>query len=112
MDEATAAVDFETDSFIQKTIRTEFSNCTILTIAHRINTIMDYDRILVLNHGTIAEFDTPDELLRNPNSIFYSLVYLELKVISLCSPLKIPSLERCITNCEWQLTELFITTTV
>jgi len=74
MDEATAAVDFETDSLIQKTIRQEFRNCTVLTIAHRINTIIDYDRVMVLDQGHIAEFDTPNNLLSNPQSIFYSLV--------------------------------------
>ncbi|GAB1601881.1 resistance-associated 1, partial [Argonauta hians] len=73
LDEATAAVDMETDSLIQGTIRKEFSECTILTIAHRLNTIMDYDRILVLDHGQIAEFDTPDNLLKDNNSIFYQM---------------------------------------
>ncbi|XP_054157503.1 ATP-binding cassette sub-family C member 2-like [Oppia nitens] len=73
LDEATAAVDVETDSLIQQTIRNEFPMCTILTIAHRINTIMDSDRVLVLNEGTVAEFDSPDVLLSNQNSIFYSL---------------------------------------
>ncbi|PRP77615.1 hypothetical protein PROFUN_00476 [Planoprotostelium fungivorum] len=73
MDEATAAVDFETDSLIQQTIRQEFKNTTVLTIAHRIHTIMDYDRIVVLDAGRVAEFDTPDNLLANPKGIFYSM---------------------------------------
>ena len=60
LDEATAAVDVETDSLIQSTIRKEFSDCTIITIAHRLNTIIDSNRVLVLDHGSIAEFDTPD----------------------------------------------------
>ena len=73
LDEATAAVDVETDSLIQSTIRKEFSDCTIITIAHRLNTIIDSNRVLVLDHGSIAEFDTPDNLLANYESLFYSL---------------------------------------
>ncbi|XP_029825767.2 multidrug resistance-associated protein 1 [Ixodes scapularis] len=73
LDEATAAVDMETDSLIQQTIRKEFTGCTVLTIAHRLNTIMDYDRILVLEQGRVAEFDTPSNLLANESSIFYSM---------------------------------------
>ncbi|XP_014786272.1 multidrug resistance-associated protein 1 [Octopus bimaculoides] len=73
LDEATAAVDMETDSLIQQTIRSEFSDCTILTIAHRLNTIMDYDRIMVLDHGRIAEFEKPQELLKDSKSIFYQM---------------------------------------
>ena len=56
MDEATASVDFETDKAIQKTITTEFASSTILCIAHRLNTVIEYDRILVLDHGKIVEF--------------------------------------------------------
>lgn len=56
MDEATASVDFETDKAIQKTITTEFAECTILCIAHRLNTVIEYDRILVLVHGEVLEF--------------------------------------------------------
>jgi len=59
---ATASVDVETDKFLQETIRSEFSDRTILTIAHRINTIMDSDRILVLSAGKVVEFDTPENV--------------------------------------------------
>lgn len=73
LDEATAAVDLETDDLIQKTIRTEFRDCTVLTIAHRLNTIMDSDRIIVLDKGQIVEFDSPVNLLANHKSIFSSM---------------------------------------
>ena len=74
LDEATAAVDVETDEIVQKTIRDEFKDRTILTIAHRLNTIMDSDRIVVLEKGEIKEFDTPENLLKNKDGLFYSLV--------------------------------------
>ncbi|XP_059141154.1 multidrug resistance-associated protein 1-like [Physella acuta] len=73
LDEATAAVDMETDELIQTTIRQEFHDCTILTIAHRLNTVMDYDRILVLDKGEVREYDTPQNLLKNTDGIFYSM---------------------------------------
>lgn len=73
LDEATAAVDVETDNILQKTIRAEFKDRTIMTIAHRLNTILDSDRIIVLEKGQIKEFDTPAELLKRQDSLFYSL---------------------------------------
>ncbi|KAK3576574.1 hypothetical protein CHS0354_011251 [Potamilus streckersoni] len=73
LDEATAAVDMETDNLIQRTIREEFKKCTVLTIAHRLNTIMDYDRIMVLDKGQIKEFDSPANLLKDKSSIFYGM---------------------------------------
>ena len=73
LDEATAAVDLETDDLIQATIRKEFADCTVLTIAHRLNTILDYDRIMVLDRGLIKEFDSPQALLADKNSIFHSM---------------------------------------
>jgi len=74
MDEATANVDFETDYLIQKTIRRECKDVTVLTIAHRLNTIMDSDRVMVFHDGLLAEFDSPQKLLANPKSMFYALV--------------------------------------
>ena len=71
LDEATASVDLNTDELIQATIRKEFKESTILTIAHRLNTIMDYDKILVLDKGILVEFDTPDNLLSNEDSTFF-----------------------------------------
>uniref|UniRef100_A0AAR2JY90 ATP-binding cassette, sub-family C (CFTR/MRP), member 3 n=1 Tax=Pygocentrus nattereri TaxID=42514 RepID=A0AAR2JY90_PYGNA len=72
LDEATAAIDLETDDLIQSTIRTQFEDCTIFTIAHRLNTIMDYTRVLVLDKGQVAEFDTPVNLITQ-KGIFYGM---------------------------------------
>jgi len=73
LDEATAAVDLETDDLIQATIREEFSDCTVLTIAHRIKTILDNDRVMVMDSGNISEFDRPSTLLSDTNSAFYKM---------------------------------------
>ncbi|RIA87106.1 P-loop containing nucleoside triphosphate hydrolase protein [Glomus cerebriforme] len=73
MDEATASIDFATDEKIQQMIRTEFVDCTILCIAHRLRTIIDYDRILVLDQGNIIEFDSPHNLITNHESLFYKM---------------------------------------
>ncbi|KAJ3118554.1 hypothetical protein HK100_000585 [Physocladia obscura] len=73
LDEATSSIDIKTDELIQQILRKEFRNSTILCIAHRINTILDYDRILVLDSGRACEFDTPNALLANPDSLFASL---------------------------------------
>ena len=73
LDEATAAVDVETDQVLQETIRTEFKDRTILTIAHRLNTILDSDKIIVLENGAVAEFDSPQSLLKKKDSLFYAL---------------------------------------
>uniref|UniRef100_A0A8C9L6Y2 Multidrug resistance-associated protein 1 n=1 Tax=Pavo cristatus TaxID=9049 RepID=A0A8C9L6Y2_PAVCR len=72
LDEATAAVDLETDNLIQSTIKSQFEECTVLTIAHRLNTIMDYTRVLVLDRGEVVECDSPDNLLQ-AKGLFYSM---------------------------------------
>eukprot|EP00760_Papus_ankaliazontas_P013947 PhM_4_TR15927/c0_g1_i1/m.43479 len=74
LDEATASVDTEADALIQRTIRDCFTDCTVLTIAHRLQTIIDGDRVVVLDHGNLKEFDTPKNLLDNPESQFYQMV--------------------------------------
>jgi ATP-binding cassette subfamily C (CFTR/MRP) protein 1 len=74
LDEATASVDLETDALIQQTIRSEFAHCTRLTIAHRINTIIDSDRILVMDKGEVAEFDTPKNLVQRQNGLFLDMI--------------------------------------
>lgn len=76
LDEATASVDVETDHVLQQTIRSEFRDRTIFTVAHRLNTIMDSDRIIVLDHGQLVEFDTPNALLKKKGA-FWSLVNAE-----------------------------------
>ncbi|KAL3920251.1 MAG: hypothetical protein SGARI_006991 [Bacillariaceae sp.] len=74
LDEATASIDGETDAFIQKMLRTRFPNTTLVTIAHRLNTIMDYDCVLVMDKGQAAEFDSPAKLLSKRKGIFSELV--------------------------------------
>ena len=74
MDEATASIDPETDQSVQASIRNGFANCTVITIAHRINTIIDSDRVLVMDKGVVKEFDTPANLLRIQGGSFLSLV--------------------------------------
>ncbi|CAB3223726.1 unnamed protein product [Arctia plantaginis] len=73
LDEATAAVDLETDELIQKTIRSEFASCTVITVAHRLNTILDSTKVMVLDKGHLIEYAPPDKLLQDKNSMFYSL---------------------------------------
>eukprot|EP00762_Andalucia_godoyi_P002737 ANDGO_04493.mRNA.1 ABC transporter C family member 3 len=74
LDEATAAMDLETDALIQDTIRRVFSDRTVVTIAHRLQTIIASDRILVMDSGVVKEFDSPWNLLDNPGGVFYDLV--------------------------------------
>lgn len=74
LDEATANVDPETDAFIQQTIKVQFANCTVLTIAHRLVTIADSDRVLVLDHGQLKQFGEPHELLKDKTGIFSQMV--------------------------------------
>lgn len=75
LDEATAQVDVQTDKIVQATIRLEFAEKTIITIAHRLDTVMDSDKILSLDHGKVAEFGPPHELLKNPEGLFYRLCH-------------------------------------
>ena len=73
-DEATASVDLATDALIQTMVREAFVDSTVITVAHRLETILDSDRIMALNDGRVEEFDTPRNLLDNPNGLLTSLV--------------------------------------
>ena len=74
LDEATANVDFKTDRLIQEVIRNRFKDSTVVTIAHRLNTIMDYDKVLVMEQGRVVEFDKPEVLLENKTGFLARLV--------------------------------------
>ncbi|CAF3572283.1 unnamed protein product [Rotaria sordida] len=85
LDEATANIDIETDRLIQASIRDTCSDITVITIAHRVQTIVDSDRVLVMDNGRIIEFDTPKNLLENPESTFARLVrQAKVQILSLC----------------------------
>ena len=73
MDEATANIDYKTENIIQTAISTSLKNSTIITIAHRIKTIINYDKIIVLEKGEIVEIGSPEELSKDESSYFYRL---------------------------------------
>jgi len=73
LDEATSSIDFSTDAKIQATIREEFTESLLVTVAHRLRTVIDYDRLIVLDKGQIAEFDTPWNLLQKEDGIFKNM---------------------------------------
>lgn len=71
MDEATSNIDVKTESIIQEIIKNEFVESTVITIAHWLNTIIHSDKVLVLDHGEVKEYDSPKTLMRDQGSIFY-----------------------------------------
>jgi ATP-binding cassette, subfamily C (CFTR/MRP), member 1 len=73
LDEATAALDSDTNAAVQQVLKDHFYDRTIFTIAHRLDTIIESDRILVMNAGVVSEYDPPHVLLENPDSLFYEL---------------------------------------
>ncbi|KAJ8644494.1 hypothetical protein MRB53_006242 [Persea americana] len=74
LDEATASVDTATDNLIQQTLRQQFSDSTVITIAHRMTSVLDSDMVLLLDNGVIAENNSPAKLLENKSSLFAKLV--------------------------------------
>lgn len=86
MDEATASIDHQTDALIQASLRQNFATATLVAVAHRLNTVMDYDRILVLDGGRVVEFGEPQALLADRRSAFASLVAASSKLPPSPSP--------------------------
>lgn len=91
LDEATAAINLDTDNLIQATIREAFKDCTVLTIAHRLNTILDSDRVMVMDMGKVVELDKPAALLSDPESRFFGMAHAAGIVVS-------PDLDQCFTK--------------
>lgn len=74
LDEATANVDPQTDALIQSAIKDKFSECTVLTIAHRLDTVLSSDKVMVIDNGTVVEFDSPQILLENDEGVFNGMI--------------------------------------
>ena len=75
MDEATASIDYKSEEIIQRAINEILNESTVITIAHRIKTILNYDKILALDNGEIVDFDTPKHLLEKKKGVFYELYH-------------------------------------
>jgi ABC-type multidrug transport system fused ATPase/permease subunit len=101
LDEATAALDSDTNAAVQQVLQDHFSHRTIFTIAHRLDTIIDSDRILVVNAGVVAEYDRPDRLLENPDSLFYELCQNTGKAQFEVLAAKARAHHHAVSNSEW-----------
>lgn len=75
LDEASSSLDIATDAIIQKVLREVFANCTIIAIAHRLNTLLDFDQVIVLSHGEVVEVGKPRELMKRPETAFNQLLH-------------------------------------
>lgn len=75
LDEASSSLDVATDAIIQKVLREVFANCTIIAIAHRLNTLLDFDQVIVLSHGEVVEIGKPRELMKRPETAFSQLLH-------------------------------------